>query len=83
MQAAPVHGPFICSGFLAHAGLADEGFGGNFGFLDQIAALKWVQAKAATFGSDPVDVTVFGESVGAEPMPKIPVAPASISSRPA
>lgn len=51
-------------GFFAHPALADEGVGTNFAVLDQIAALRWVRDNIASFGGDPAQVTVFGESAG-------------------
>jgi len=60
-------GPF---GWFAHpalrsAGSSDEDNSGNYGLLDIISALRWVQGNITAFGGDPDNVTIYGESAGA------------------
>lgn len=70
-------GPF---GFLAHPELSaesEQGVSGNYGILDQIAALEWVRDNIAAFGGDPGRVTIFGESAGAHSVSVLQASPLS------
>jgi para-nitrobenzyl esterase len=72
------HGPF---GFLAHSALTAEDplhpASGNYGLMDQRAALEWVRHNIAQFGGDPQNVTLAGTSAGGESVGLHLVSPAS------
>ncbi|NND37741.1 MAG: carboxylesterase family protein, partial [Gammaproteobacteria bacterium] len=58
-------GPF---GFFAHPALtadSEHGTSGNYGIMDMVASLEWVQSNIQAFGGDPDNVTIFGQSAGA------------------
>lgn len=67
-------------GFFTHPALSAEsphGVSGNYGMLDQIAALKWVKANIAQFGGDPDHITIMGQSAGAMSVQTLVTSPLS------
>lgn len=66
-------------GFLASEDLRKEqgGHAGNYGLMDQVAALRWVKSNAVAFGGDPGNVTIFGESAGSFAVSALSVAPSA------
>lgn len=59
---------FLCSLFLSLSGFlstGDQAAKGNYGLLDQIQALRWINKNIGYFGGDPGRVTVFGSGIGA------------------
>jgi para-nitrobenzyl esterase len=65
-------------GFLSDRGLtAEQGASGNYGLMDQTAALSWVHRNIARFGGDPGNVTIAGESAGAQDVGLLLTAPAA------
>lgn len=65
-------------GFLSHPLLTQrDGQSGNYGLMDQIAALKWVKRNIAQFGGDPDNVTVLGQSAGGGSIRCLCIAPES------
>uniref|UniRef100_A0A3Q0QN28 Carboxylic ester hydrolase n=1 Tax=Amphilophus citrinellus TaxID=61819 RepID=A0A3Q0QN28_AMPCI len=65
-------------GLLGFLSTGDEHISGNFGLLDQIEALKWIQQHIHNFGGDPGSITIFGESAGGVSVSFLLLSPLSV-----
>ena len=86
MSSIPTHGVVLVAvqyrlgplGFLSHPALSAEsenGTSGNYALMDHQAALRWVKTNIARFGGDPDNITIFGESAGAQNVGLLMLAP--------
>ena len=65
-------------GFLSHPALtAEQGQSGNYGTMDQIAAMQWIHDNIAQFGGDPANITILGQSAGAMSVKTLLISPLS------
>lgn len=64
-------------GFLAYRDKTGEEASGNYALMDQIAALRWVQENIASFGGDPGNVTIMGQSAGSTNVQNLIASPAA------
>ncbi|XP_071973227.1 fatty acyl-CoA hydrolase precursor, medium chain-like isoform X2 [Engystomops pustulosus] len=64
-------------GVLGFFSTKDGQLRGNYGFMDQVASLQWVQESISDFGGDPTSVTIFGESAGAISVSALVLSPVS------
>uniref|UniRef100_A0A8C5YP70 Carboxylic ester hydrolase n=1 Tax=Marmota marmota marmota TaxID=9994 RepID=A0A8C5YP70_MARMA len=66
-----------CLGVLGFFSTGDQHATGNWGYLDQVAALRWVQQNITHFGGNPDKVTIFGQSAGGTSVSSLVVSPMS------
>ena len=65
-------------GFLSHPALtAEQGQSGNYGTMDQVAALQWIHENITQFGGDPANITILGQSAGAMSVKTLLISPLS------
>jgi carboxylesterase type B len=67
-------------GVFGYLSTGDHAIGGNFGGLDQIAALQWVQKHIRNFGGNPQRVTIFGNGAGAASVHLLMLSPKALGN---